>query len=49
MVTNMAKINKTEILRALKADLLAAEPLKKTIDTKVQEWRNAYEGRPYGK
>lgn len=48
MVTNMAKINKTEILRALKADLLAAEPLKKTIDTKVQEWRNAYEGRPYG-
>lgn len=41
-------INKREILAAFKADLSAATPLKNQTDAKIKEWRDAYEGRPYG-
>lgn len=42
------KINKRELLSAFKADLKAAEPLKSQNDSMVKEWRDAYEGKPYG-
>ena len=41
-------INKREILAAFKADLSAATPLKSQTDAKIKEWRDAYEGQPYG-
>ena len=41
-------INKKAILAALKADLKSAEQLKLSNDAKVTEWRNEYEGKPYG-
>jgi len=42
------EINKKAILSALKADLKSAEQLKLSNDAKVSEWRNEYEGKPYG-
>ena len=42
------KINKNELLKALKADLKAAEVLKNVQDSKIREWRSAYDGRRYG-
>lgn len=42
------KINKAKILKALKADLKAAEPLRKELDDKIAEWKAAYNGEPYG-
>lgn len=42
------KLNKTQILENLKADLKSAEQLKVSQDSKIQEWRDAYEGKPYG-
>lgn len=39
---------KKDILRALKADLRAAEQLKSATDGKIRAWKNAYEGAPYG-
>lgn len=41
-------IDKRKILSILKADLKAAEGLKHQQDSKIQEWRDAYEGNPYG-
>lgn len=42
------KIKSKEILAALKADLKAAEVLKDQWTVRIQEWKNAYEGKPYG-
>lgn len=41
-------VNKSELLKALKADLKSAEVLKNDLDMKISDWRNAYEGKPYG-
>lgn len=41
-------INKSELLQALKADLKSSEVLKKELDSKISDWKNAYEGRLYG-
>ena len=42
------KINKAELLSALKSDLKAASILKKDMDSKIFEWRREYHGEPYG-
>lgn len=42
------KINKHEILKALKADFKAAETLQKDTLTKVDQWRREFNGEPYG-
>ena len=42
------KINKKEILSSLKADLQAAETLRRDIDAKIQQWKNEHDGLPYG-
>lgn len=42
------KINKSSLLQAFKADLKAAEPMKAQNDAKIQEWRDGYDGKPYG-
>ena len=42
------KINKSELLKALKADLKASSVLKAEQDDKICAWRNAYDGKPYG-
>ena len=42
------KINKSELLSALKADLKAAEILKREYDTSIYKWRSEYNGEPYG-
>lgn len=44
----MAKVNKSRILEALKANLVAAEELKNINDSKVQERRSTYAGSAYG-
>lgn len=41
-------VNKSELLQSLKADLKSAEVLKNDLDAKISDWRNAYEGKPYG-
>lgn len=41
-------INHKNILAAFKADLKSAEQLKLSNDEKVQQWRDEYEGKPYG-
>mgnify|MGYP000654571163 CR=1 FL=1 len=41
-------INKQELLKSLQADLKSAEVLKNDLDAKISDWRNAYEGKPYG-
>ena len=42
------KLNKAELLKALKADLKAAEILKKDQDALIQKWRREHDGEPYG-
>ena len=42
------KVKTNEILQAMKADLKAAEVLKKELDVKIEGWKNAYDGKPYG-
>ena len=42
------KLNKVELLKALKADLKSAEILKKDQDALIQKWRREYDGEPYG-
>jgi hypothetical protein len=42
------KINKAELLSALKADLKAADQLKQDQDALVEKWRHEYNGDPYG-
>lgn len=42
------KPTKREILHALKADLKAADTLRQEMVTKVDSWRNQYDGKPYG-
>jgi hypothetical protein len=44
----MAKINKSELLQALRKDLKSAELLNNQRTAKITEWKNAYEGKPYG-
>ena len=44
----MMKINKAELLSALKADLKASEALKKAQDELVVKWRKEHNGDPYG-
>jgi hypothetical protein len=44
----MAKINKSELLQALRKDLKSAELLNSQWTAKITEWKNAYEGKPYG-
>lgn len=42
------KINKAEILAALKSDLKAADLLKKDQDACIAKWKAEYHGEPYG-
>jgi hypothetical protein len=42
------KVKKAELLSALKADLKAAEILKREQDTAIYKWRAEYNGEPYG-
>jgi len=44
----MAKIKTSEILQGLKADLKAAETLRKELDGKIDQWKREYNGEPYG-
>ena len=41
-------LDKSKLLAAFKADLRAAETLKRQIDTKMYERRAIHEGKPYG-
>ena len=41
-------VDKSKLLQSLKADLTAASHIKKQWDQKRIEWRNQYEGKPYG-
>lgn len=41
-------INKAQILKALRNDLKSAEVLKNEWTVKIQEWKNEYNGKPYG-
>lgn len=41
-------LDKRKILAALKADLKSASLLKSQIDAKITEWKDAYDGKPYG-
>ena len=43
-----AKVDKQLVLRHLKADLTNAKNAKSAIATKIIEWRNIYEAKPYG-
>jgi hypothetical protein len=43
-----SKINKRTILHALKGDLKSAEQMKLTNDARIKEWKDGYEGNPYG-
>jgi hypothetical protein len=42
------KVKKAELLSALKADLKAAELLKREQDTAIFKWKAEYNGDPYG-
>ena len=42
------KVKKATLLNALKADLKAAETLKKTQDGQIEKWKSEYNGEPYG-
>lgn len=44
----MSKINKSQILTALKADLKAADVLRLEWFNKISDWRNETNGQPYG-
>jgi len=48
MVNNHMKVKKAELLRCLKADLKAAEPLKAEQDGLISGWKDEYNGEPYG-
>ena len=41
-------MNKKELLDKLKSDLKAAETLREDQDGKIEQWRNEYDGKPYG-
>lgn len=41
-------MDKKKILKALKADLKAAEVLRNDLDGKIQVWKDEYDGKPYG-
>ncbi|OOE37409.1 hypothetical protein BZG00_15615, partial [Salinivibrio kushneri] len=42
------KINKAELLSALKADMKAADVLKQEQDSLISTWKAEYNGEPYG-
>ena len=42
------KLTKAQILSVLKADLKAADTLRQEMVTKVEGWRNEYDGKKYG-
>ena len=42
------KVNKSQLLSALKADLKSAELLKNTQDSSIAKWKAEYNGEPYG-
>ena len=42
------KLNKSQILKALQADLKAADVLQKETIAKINEWRREYNGEKYG-
>lgn len=42
------KVKKAELLNALKADLKAADMLKKSQDSTIAKWKSEYNGEPYG-
>lgn len=42
------KINKSELLSALKADLKASETYKSEQDELISSWKAQYDGKPYG-
>lgn len=42
------KLNKREILDALKEDMRAADTLRLEMKTKVDSWKAQYDGEPYG-
>jgi hypothetical protein len=42
------KVNKAELLNALKSDLKAADNLKQNQDTLISRWKAEYNGEPYG-
>ena len=42
------KVKTSELLSRLKADLKASEILKRDLDIKIDGWKNAYDGKPYG-
>ena len=42
------KVKQADILSALKADMKAAELLKKEQDQSIAQWKAEYEGAPYG-
>tara|TARA_R110000744_G_scaffold147612_7_gene260596 strand:+ start:7062 stop:9053 length:1992 start_codon:yes stop_codon:yes gene_type:complete len=42
------KINKAELLTALKSDLKAADTLKRSQDSTIAKWKAEYNGEPYG-
>lgn len=41
-------MKKSEVLKIAKADLKAAEPLRKELDSKIEVWKREYNGEPYG-
>ncbi len=41
-------INKNKLLRAFKADFKAAEELRNQQDSKIQQWKDEFSGKPYG-
>lgn len=42
------KVNKAELLSALKSDLKAASTLKNAQDSSIAKWKAEYNGEPYG-
>ncbi len=42
------KLTKSELLKAFKDDLRAADTLRQQMETKVYEWKKQYNGEPYG-
>ncbi|RUT50992.1 portal protein [Campylobacter fetus] len=42
------KLNKKEILSALKRDFEAAKKVRSSLDSKISTWKSGYNGEPYG-
>ena len=42
------KLTKSEILSALKADMKSADTLRLEVESKVEQWKKEYDGKPYG-